>query len=95
MITIINDVHIVIILSYLLWERVTGGQVQGSLCDAADNPVLLFGVHVGTELTTMPLNLTNVRYSQSRMHTHVCTCTHIHTHRDNFKGEPGGAQPPC
>ena len=53
----------VIIFSYLLWERVVGGQVQGSLCDDASvNPVLLFNTDGATELITMPLNLTDIRY---------------------------------
>lgn len=48
--------------SYFLWERVVGGQVQGSLCDVSTNPVLLFTMDGATELVTMPLNLTDVRY---------------------------------
>ena len=53
--------------SYLLWERVVGGQVQGSLCDdLTTNPVLLFNMDGPNELVTMPLNLTDIRYL--RMH---------------------------
>ncbi|XP_065903815.1 reelin-like [Dysidea avara] len=47
--------------SYLLWEKVIGGQVQGSLCSTAANPILLFNTDVTTELVTVPLNLTDVR----------------------------------
>ena len=39
-----------------------GGQVQGSPCDISTNPVLLFTTDGATELVTMPLNLTDVRY---------------------------------
>ena len=56
----VNDV--VSFSSYFLWERVVGGQVQGSLCDVSTNPVLLFATDGATELVTMPLNLTDVRY---------------------------------
>ena len=49
--------------SYALWERVVGGQVQGSLCDdVTPNPVLLFNTDGANELVTMPLNLTDIRY---------------------------------
>lgn len=51
------------LFSYLLWEKVVGGRVQGSLCDASTNPVLLFNTYGATELVTMPLNLTEIRYA--------------------------------
>ena len=54
---------IIIVCSYILWERVTGGQVQGSLCSTTTNPILLFNTDVTTELVTVPLNLTDVRYA--------------------------------
>ena len=51
----------IICYSYLLWERVVGGQVQGPPCSTAANPILSFITDVMTELVTVPLNLTNVR----------------------------------
>jgi len=56
-----NEFNHRIYCSYLLWERVIGGQVQGSPCSTTTNSIFLFNTDVNTELVTVPLNLTDVR----------------------------------